>query len=320
MKKFTLEFFLLLLLVQFAGVDLQAQCSLACNDNVQVSVAPTDAANPGNCEGAVNLDMITEGADDAYLFGAAGPCMAVEARLEIRDGSTLVSSGLVTNVDEQVPFDGSPHLGGTLITKVTLLDASGFAINSCWGSILVEDKAGPVLTCPTGSGPNGEFVVTCADDLTDTGLVPEPTIVDNCDTNPTFFLVNETSTGGPCAVVTTTRTYSGVDASGNGSIGNCSVVIQINPISIIFPEDIVWECAQNASFPSITDPAPLNSGVNVANACDITSSSVLGNTGSGVPNVYGLNNDVCKFNVTHSDQLLNACTGAGTANTFKIIK
>ena len=321
MKKFTLEFFLLLLMAQFVGIDLQAQCSMACNDNVQVSVAPTDPATPGLCEAAINIDMMMEGANDAFLFGVPGPCMGDQALIEVKDGSSLVASGNVTDVNQQITFDGSAHLGSTLVTKITLLNASGSAINACWGSIVVEDKSGPALTCPVGPGPNGEFIVDCTVDLTDTDLVPEPTIGDNCDPNPSFFLVNETSTGGPCGTITLTRNYSGVDAQGNASINTCDVLIQINPIGVSFPADITWECEQYGDWPNITDPLPVNDLIDVANAClETNRNRRLQETGSGVPNVYELNNEVCRFNITSSDQILEACQGAGTSSTLKILR
>ena len=313
MKKFTLEIFLSLLLVQFAAIGLQAQCSLTCNNGIQVSVAPTDAGNPGICEAGVNIDGITEGANDTIIFGTTGSCMAAEALIEVRSGSLLVTSGLVTTVDEQVLFDGSPYLGSTLTTKVTLLGANGNTINSCWGSIVVEDKAGPVFDCPTAP-----YVVDCDDDLSG---APEPTISDNCDPEPTFFLVNEVQSGAACGnQLTIVREYSGSDANGNPVISNCNVTIVINPISIMFPEDITWDCDQFARFNNITDPTPLSNGIDPDDACEETSSTRLMGTGSGAPNVLGVNNDICRFNVTHSDQVLAACQGADLSVVFKIAR
>ena len=98
---------------------------LACNDNVQVSVDL-------ECEAYVSADMILEGGPyncyDGYLVQVEG----YDAGL---GGSTI---------DEDA-------IGQTLTVTVT----DTLTNNSCWGTISVEDKLAPVLTCDTITVPCG---------------------------------------------------------------------------------------------------------------------------------------------------------------------
>ena len=266
----------------------QAQCSLACNDNVQVSIAPSNLANPFACEVNLNLDMILEGNSNFYLFDPAGTCQAANAIIEVKRGNSLVASGTVTDETTMISFSGSSWLGQTLTTKVTLFDAAGAEINSCWGSMLIEDKSGPVFDCdillldklglpvpiagpevfyfPTGgfgltTGPL--MFVPCDYDLS---TIPAPTAIDNCDPDPTEYLISEDVqdlTGG-CPTFngfTNTRRidrrYGSSDYSGNGG-DECGLTIMVYIPFIEFPDDITWTCEQYDLFPNIADPTALH--------------------------------------------------------------
>lgn len=103
-----------LVLLLFAQDGL-AQCPLACNNLVQVSVDE-------NCKAVITADMILED---------PGP------------GCTYVV--VVYGINGQ-PIPGatvtSAHIGQTLTVSVFL------GSNSCWGAIFVEDKLPPVIECP----------------------------------------------------------------------------------------------------------------------------------------------------------------------------
>ena len=253
--------------------------AVACNDDIQISL-------DSNCEGLVTADMILEGS-----YG----CFDDYSVSLTADGATVAN-----------PLTGA-QIGQTIIAKVTHLPSG----NACWGSIILEDKSGPTITCPD------PIFIDCSDDLND---IPAPTAVDNCG-SASVFVVNEIQSGGDCTPLVITRTYGATDDQGNSG-STCSVTINVSPVSnVIFPDDITWDCNQYADFTNITDATAVNSLINIANACEETNrNNRLRFTGSGIPNVSNVNNSVCKFSVTHSDQLLEACQGAGTDVTFKILR
>ena len=240
----------------------------------------------GDCNALINPDMILDGeyvCYDDYMV-----------TLQYSDG------GLINN-----PLT-SYHLNQEIIATVTHRPSG----NDCWGLVIVEDKWTSEFICAPDS------TINCTvDPLT----LPLPVVIDNCE-NLTPFIVRQEKTGNECDVQMLTITYQAVDSHGNLT-NQCDRVITINPISeIIFPEDIEWSCDQYSSWSNIVDAAPLNAGIDAADACLETSSTRLRSTGSGEPNVTGLKNGVCKFAVTHSDQVLEACDGVSTDVVFKILR
>ncbi len=94
-----------------------AQCELACNNNVQVSL-------DGDCEAEITFDMVLEDPDPQCSYD-------VEV-LNLND-VMIPTSPVVTGT----------YIGQTL--KVRVLNDVG---NSCWGYIHIEDKLAPILECP----------------------------------------------------------------------------------------------------------------------------------------------------------------------------
>ncbi|MCB0662211.1 MAG: hypothetical protein KDC24_05705, partial [Saprospiraceae bacterium] len=189
--------------------------ALACNDNVQLSITP----DLNICQAAVTLDMILEGTSDA---NRGLPCDVQYATLEVKSGNRLVHlSNPLTYLDQETHFDASAYLGRTLTTKVTYYDFNGGIINSCWGSITLEDKARPVINCEveyrdpkTGALLQQGDVITI-DCTVDPDLIAAPIAEDNCDPFPNVNLIDETVVGNGCGVVTITRTFRATDNSGN---------------------------------------------------------------------------------------------------------
>jgi hypothetical protein len=93
--------------------------SLVCNDNVQVSLNET-------CLSEITPDMILEAAD------GCDPSFTVEVVNNF--GAPLATS----------PFVGNSEVGNTYTVRVVETISGNF----CWGSITVEDKLAPELTCP----------------------------------------------------------------------------------------------------------------------------------------------------------------------------
>ena len=110
---------LLAMLFTFGVTDTFAQCTLACNDHVQVSL-------DDDCVVIIKPTDILEGDE----MECAGEALTVE----------LVDEHGVNHGDEV----DAENIGQTL--TVSVISASG---NSCWGTLLVEDKLAPVLMCDT---------------------------------------------------------------------------------------------------------------------------------------------------------------------------
>ncbi|RMF28877.1 MAG: hypothetical protein D6765_05330, partial [Bacteroidetes bacterium] len=299
---------------------------LACNNQVQVSVSPT----PNICEATITADMILEGPDPNASY-----------HIKITHNQQVVVQG-----DDVVTIsNASQYFGSTLVATITD-NATG---NSCWGTLTLEDKLAPVITCT-------DTTLNCADDLS--GVLP-PTAVDNC-TPASLIQIQltdeQTNTGNMCSGSgTIVRTYIAIDAQGNVS-APCQQVITIErpaPDEVDFPDDVMWTCDQYNAFPTIVDAtslhpfitdsdpsttiievfldencddndAPQNDNPNVnstnttngGNGCPgngLDDADVLELTGSGIPE--NINGPLCNYQFSSSDQILASC---GTS--FKIVR
>ena len=294
MKKtnYTLKHSLLLLTMLVMSLvstnSLQAQCALACNNGVQISTAP----DANSCAVNVNLDMLLEGHDDFFLFDPVGACKGAFGQIEIKNGLTTVhTSGQLTSESMMTSFTGRNYLGRSLTSKVSLFDASGNLINSCWGAIVVEDKLGPVFNCSVDLEDKAGnvlqsgnvFNITCD---VDPELIPAPESDDNCDARPDVYLQNESVNGDVCNTLTITRTYGTTDASGN--VGdNCTITINVNQPTVEFPDDITWSCQQYAAYDNVIDPIALHALI-IANAAAIDAANLCGIAGNDGDDVGGV--------------------------------
>ncbi|MCB0641033.1 MAG: hypothetical protein KDC44_05310, partial [Phaeodactylibacter sp.] len=233
-----------------------------------------------------------------------GPSSNTNYLIEILQGPNVLFSGV--NV---VSFDASPYLNGTYVTRITDLNSN----NKCWGSIHLEDKAGPVVNC-------NNVVISCTQDY---GNVPYPDADDNCDPNPNVIQINQSiDVSGQCGqgVVIVERTFKAIDASGNDSQPCVQTITIERPNYVDFPNDIMWSCTQYDAHPGITAATALHPtvqalqvGTQLIDASGITNNNVLSNTGSGIPG--GVDGQYCMDAYSHSDQPVSDC---GT--TFKIIR
>ncbi len=159
--------------------------AIACNSNVNIAL-------DNNCIAKITPDMILE--DD-------GGCTE-GYKVELLEGSKIGTDTL-----------DSTYLGQTVKVKVT--DPSG--LNSCWGTITIEDTYAPVLVCR-------DTFVYCTQS-TDAKLLGFPTGVDACGGPVTFTFTDVNQVGVSCGVdpsnpdtmSTIIRTFTGRDESGNAS-------------------------------------------------------------------------------------------------------
>lgn len=242
-----------LVMVNFANVTTNA---VVCNSNIQMSL---DA----NCIAVIDPNHILEGAAISCTDGFV---------VEILSGSRVGQDTL-----------DATYLGETVMVKVT-----GPNGNSCWGSITVEDKLPPTLTCQ-------DTVVYCAQNT-----VPEllgfPTATDACGGAVTFTYVDQEQSFASCGQVAAdqdtlhiiTRLFTAYDQYGNSD--TCTQRIRVLRPTI-----------GQVQFPdSLTGTTALS--------CEV------GTTGAGVsPDVTGrpffVNGSdtiaitaLCKFGVAYTDE------------------
>lgn len=275
----------------FAFISLNAYgqtCPLGCNNNVQVSL---DA----DCSVTITPDIILEGQ------GTDASCTYV----------------VTVTTQNDVPIPNSPVVDGTYIGQ-TLKVRISLGANSCWGTISIEDKLPPVITCAA------DVTVTCYDNATPV----LPVVTDNCDSNPTLITISDVTTDLDCSntySASRTVTYMAEDASGNQS-GMCSTTIFYSRIGlgdITFPEnrdnveDRAFLCDNRQGDASSTDP-----NLDVINTpWDTNGDGYPQPSESGVPvtTVDGFpifpNNSLCELNATFSDQVLPICD-----TSFKVLR
>lgn len=260
----------LVLLIAFTS-QANAQCPLACNNLVQVSL-------DNDCIVEVTPDMMLEGQ------GTDPTCTYTV--------SVLGSNGL--------PIVGSPnvtsaHIGMTLTVKVNL------ELNSCWGTIKVEDKLAPVIDCPA------DLTISCYDNRT----FSLPSATDNCGGTVTVKLLSNDLDDQGCndewSAVRTLK-YQATDKSGNKSL---ICIRQIYYFRTDFEE---------LEFPLNRDDVEA-----AALECDDIPEWDTNNNGypdpteTGTPTIDGFNifpnNSLCELNATFVDQRLDIC-----ANSFKVLR
>ncbi len=183
-----------------------SQSQIVCNSRVNVSL-------DGNCEAELRPDMILEGPQAQY-----SPPFTIR-----------VSGTNVRNNNTNRPVITAP---GNY--SVTVTNSQG---NSCWGSLLVEDKLAPVVECacpPTSSTPEAACVFACTDEAAFVAgrlTIPRPQVTDNCGTFTTTFNDQWIVSGNQgCEGKVVRRTWTYKDASGNES--SCVSEYTFEPASI----------------------------------------------------------------------------------------
>ena len=245
-------FSLLFIASLFQTNPLFAQCTLGCNDNVQVSLN-------NSCTAEVTVAMISPSAASSC---PGGNFVAIVMNT---NGTPLATS----------PFVGIAQIGKKLIVKILDTNTS----QSCWGSILVEDKLPPSIACVNDTIP-------CSTDWKKPGAIKLPTYSDNCSANVTLTFVdavNDIACGIGNYTAIVTRTYTVTDGSGNKA--TCTKQIYLKRGNIA---DLVWpKHRDNIQAPALDC---LNPNTNPSNTGEPTI--------SGSPLVM-----FCDFMATYTDQI-----------------
>ena len=186
-----------LLLITVKAQAWQGNGSMACNDNVQVSL-------DYNCEADITPDMILEGSNYP-------PSNVFTVRISNVTGTIVTKPGFHT------------------VTVTNTLNN-----NSCWGTISVEDKLPPLIdNCPCAQGNNDpacQFYCTDLEGiLNGTISVPVPLVYENC-TSYTTSKTDQVLEGG-CGERIIKRSYLFTDAYGNKSLP-CISYFYLDPVSL----------------------------------------------------------------------------------------
>lgn len=219
--------------------------------------------------------------------------------------STILTSNGVVDADYTVILE-DPHgntladdilryaqLGKTITVKVMHNSSS----NSCWGTMLIEDKSPPTITC-------GTVDVLCLE--MDTYL---PDLSDNCDPNVTAIQVGGSVTLSDCdpgnnILKTISRVYVAEDSNGLRS-SECTHTInllQINTGNIIYPSDFINAMSFNcdSDFPTDTDgnPHPDTTGIPLLEILDDMNNPI-----DTIP-LWPEIDDHCKARMTYDDTVI----------------
>ncbi|MEY4903036.1 MAG: hypothetical protein RLZZ292_851 [Bacteroidota bacterium] len=236
---------LIILLSLFVAVQVSsAQCSLACSNNVQVSLAANGQAvlvpqdmllSAINCTGTLTLQ----------LFDTTGVGMNVAPIV----ANTLKCSNISHNI----------------LAKVKDSNSNNF----CWGTLKVEDKLAPTLQVQEVTRYCNEINTT------------SPTLVsDNCSIKTLVFA--DTLSDFPCGtlnpngvevVAKITRKWTATDASNNITTKLQTIWIRRAHLSdVVFPSDKELTCQDNPNNLSLTGQ-PIIAGnlvtANNGNSCNI---------------------------------------------------
>ena len=242
----------LALLCLLATLDGHAQCTLACNDQVQVSLDQNGLA-------VVLPGMILDG-EETTCPGD-------------KTVNVMHPSGLM--IGDTVSCDFLDEILNVRVTD----DTTG---SYCWGTILVEDKLPPQITCQ-------DTTVHCTADISPDSL-GFPIITDNCfqALDTTFFdnaVISQCTTDYSAVL---TRTWHVTDASQNISLP-C-----VQTISIVRPSLSDVEFPLN--FDNVEQPAL---------ACPHGDTS-LAFTGAPMIDSIPINN-LCKISFSYEDLVVGAC-------------
>jgi hypothetical protein len=231
----------------------------------------------------------------------------VTASMLLADNLTCEGTQTVTLMTTPTgsPIAGSPnvncnHVGKTLYGKVSN------GSNSCWTTILVEDKLSPVITCPTGN-----MTLSCVQMSTFVPTVVEPCGPIKLDTiAETTLTCNELLAGTSTNILKRViRTYRAKDASGNVS-APCVIVFDVTVAdfeAIDYPVNYDIAPGNNAALVCDGPWAKLpNDNPSPLNITTGTGMSAVTKLGTGVPTLSGVSlfnnpDQFCNLMVSYTD-------------------
>jgi len=194
------------------------------------------------CNNLVNVSLddacCVEITPDMVLEGNIGPDGVFDVVIKDAIGTPLNPANVVC----------ANHIGMDLIVEV-IDPCSG---QSCWGTLNVEDKLAPEVTCPA------DITIYCNDD-TDPSITGFADVTD-CSTWNLTYTDDETFFGN-CEdnIRIIVRTFVAIDAHGNESSCTQTITVERPKLAdILMPKDVQWTCDNYNTFPNIVDPTALH--------------------------------------------------------------
>ncbi len=201
-------FVTLLLLSAFTAPVLGQNCTMICNNHVNVSLGPT-------CQGAITYDAVLEDANDMRVCNPNGPsAFKIEVYTKLYGTTTIPTSPVVTG----------DYVGKTLYVKAK----HWYTGNSCWTPITVFDGAMPTLEAPA------DVTISCTESP-DTSLTGRP-FASDCSSFSLTFSDQEVryDCGNPVKIIT--RTWRATDRYGNERTDEQIIrVIRATVNDVVFP-------------------------------------------------------------------------------------
>jgi len=215
-------------------------CSLDCNGQVNLSLPETGFA------------VVTPS-----MMSSSSSCSGI-LEVHIMDANGVDIGNIV-----------DCNFVGQILMVSIVHPASG---NSCWGSILVEDKLKPTINCL-------DIEIDCNEDTSpaNTGI---PSTSDNCLVipNPTYIDVMENlDCADPQFKAVIKRTWTVTDINGNTNSCEQNIFIKkLNIALVMFPQAMTVDCNNLNLDPSITGE-PMVNGTSIGTSCNLTFTNVDGN-------------------------------------------
>ena len=144
----------LLFFVFFFTFHSYGQCSMSCDDEIQVSLN-------NECEAEITYRMILRDPDNSNICSPNGPS-AYKVVIMDEEGIEIPSSPVIT----------CEYVGRTLLVKVK----HWYSGNSCWSKVVVEDKIAPRISCESGELWCNQNTAP----VSEGGSVPNPILMDVC--------------------------------------------------------------------------------------------------------------------------------------------
>ncbi len=211
-----------------------------CNNtsSCQITVTVTDSKKPtAICDNQVWAFLEEDGT--ALIFaetfdnGSYDNC-AIDHLQVSRSGEPF---------DDFVSFDCS-DIGPSIEVKLLVVDVNGLS-SECTSHALVVDQIEPEIICPANVNIN------CGTDYNNISLTGQPYASDNCSVASTSH--SDAININNCGNGTVTRTWSATDLNGNTATCQQAITISDNtPITVTFPDDLVFYACQPDTDPSIT--------------------------------------------------------------------
>lgn len=249
------------------------QCSMSCDDEIQVSLN-------NECEAEITYRMILRDPDNSDICSPNGPSAYIVVIMD-EEGVEIPSSPIIT----------CEHVGRTLLVKVK----HWYSGNSCWSKVVVEDKIAPRITCE----PVELWCNENTAPVSEGGSAPNPILMDLCadDCGAVAFEYEDKTVLNACGdegylngiVGTIYRTWKACDEE-----GNCSTCVQtitlrgVDLSKINLPPNYIGE---NAFSCTDFDPEDLSA--------------------TGYPSLHELviQEDICRIHIFHKDHIIPDCEG-----------